>query len=52
MRKTGMLAADADGRGCSLGVIEDVPYRVHTVLTDNGTHFTDGSGTVGSSTDS
>ena len=22
-------------------LIEAVPYRVHTVLTDNGTHFTD-----------
>ena len=22
------------------GVIEAVPYRIHTVLTDNGTHFT------------
>jgi hypothetical protein len=23
---------------------EAVPYRVHTVLTDNGTHFTDPAG--------
>jgi transposase InsO family protein len=25
-------------------LIETVPYRVHTVLTDNGTHFTDPTG--------
>ena len=25
-------------------LIEAVPYRVHTVLTDNGTHFTDPTG--------
>ena len=25
-------------------LIEAVPYRVHTVLTDNGTHFTDPAG--------
>ena len=25
-------------------LIEAVPYRVHTVLTDNGTHFTEPSG--------
>ena len=25
-------------------LIEAVPYKVHTVLTDNGTHFTDPTG--------
>jgi hypothetical protein len=25
-------------------LIEAVPYQVHTVLTDNGTHFTDPAG--------
>ena len=25
-------------------LIKAVPYKVHTVLTDNGTHFTDPSG--------
>ncbi len=24
-----------------------IPYKIHTVLTDNGTHFTDPSGTAG-----
>jgi hypothetical protein len=29
-------------------LIEAVPCRVHTVLTDNGTHFTDPPGDAGS----
>jgi transposase-like protein len=29
---------------CLRRLIEAVPYRVHTVLTDNGTHFTDPAG--------
>src|ERR1700734_721631 len=36
---TGKTAADFLRR-----LIEAVPYRVHTVLTDNGTHFTDPAG--------
>ena len=28
-------------------LIEAVPYKVHTVLTDNGTHFTDPTGNSG-----
>ena len=35
-RVTRRVAADFLRR-----LIEAVPYRVHTVLTDNGTHFTD-----------
>ena len=29
-------------------LIEAVPCRIHTVLTDNGTHFTDPTGDAGS----
>ena len=32
-------------------LIETVPYRVHTVLTDNGTHFTDPAGDSWTPTD-
>ena len=28
-------------------LIAAVPYKVHTVLTDNGTHFTDPAGEPG-----
>jgi len=38
-RATRRIAADFLGR-----LIESVPYRIHTVLTDNGTHFTDPTG--------
>lgn len=38
-RVTRRIAADFLRR-----LIEAVPYRVHTVLTDNGTHFTDPTG--------
>ena len=34
-RATGAIAADF-----LRGLIEAVPYKIHTVLTDNGTHFT------------
>ncbi len=30
--------------GFLLNLIKAVPYKVHTVLTDNGTHFTDPAG--------
>ena len=30
-----------------LHLIKAVPYKVHTVLTDNGTHFTDPKGEIG-----
>jgi len=32
-------------------LIAAVPYRVHTVLTDNGTHFTDPAGETWSPTE-
>jgi transposase InsO family protein len=38
-RATRRVAADFLRR-----LIEAVPYRIHTVLTDNGTHFTDPTG--------
>ena len=38
-RATRRIAADF-----LLNLIKAVPYKVHTVLTDNGTHFTDPSG--------
>ena len=38
-RATRRIAADFLRR-----LIEAVPYKIHTVLTDNGTHFTDPTG--------
>jgi hypothetical protein len=32
-------------------LIKAVPYKIHTVLTDNGIHFTDPSGESWSVTD-
>ena len=30
-----------------VALVAAVPYRIHTVLTDNGTHFTEPSGNEG-----
>src|ERR1700739_528422 len=38
-KATRRVAAD-----CLLNLIKAVPYTIHTVLTDNGTHFTDPKG--------
>ena len=45
-RVTRRIAADFLRR-----LIETVPYRIHTVLTDNGTHFTDPAGDSWTPTD-